>query len=287
MSTIVKAILVGLSVPCMISVGAAVALMTPSASVEQPLAIHAEDPAWRPSAPEAPTSSSQPIVQSVPVVEIRQTPQERSNEGLGYFQDGNWLSAKGQWIAARAQYQKALTIAQELQQTQLTSVILNNLGQTYAATRHYETALDWYQQALTLSQQLGTHSASGRILANMGDVQYQRRQYPQALDLYAQALQQAKGDTDAENTIHQHIQITKVAMQPKPAPKAVVVATQPSPTSNTNPPVNTPATAAVKSQIDTPNQNTQQKKSTRLIGQVPFDQANQSNNQATIAITQQ
>ncbi|MEB3215786.1 MAG: tetratricopeptide repeat protein, partial [Nostocales cyanobacterium 94392] len=85
-------------------------------------------------------------------------------------------------------YQKALSLAQELKNQPLEIVILRELGKIYFQQNQYEQAIEIYQQALGGARSIGDKRLESRILAEIGDNYNERKMYDSALKFYQQAL---------------------------------------------------------------------------------------------------
>jgi two-component sensor histidine kinase len=88
---------------------------------------------------------------------------------------------------ALAYYQRALALFQAAGNPAKETNVLNNLGDTYLAQRHYEQARAYFERSLALNRQLQKLDAQAQSLQNLGHVYQGLQQWATAIDYYRQS----------------------------------------------------------------------------------------------------
>ena len=121
---------------------------------------------------------------------------EYLNLGTSY----SWIFRKGDSIKC---YQKALSIAEELQNLDFKGIALTKLGSLYSELADFDRALKYYEQALSIGQEANDKGAILAGLLNSGRAYSDMGNYAKALALYHehQKLQKETGITGSEISV--------------------------------------------------------------------------------------
>jgi CHAT domain-containing protein/tetratricopeptide (TPR) repeat protein len=95
---------------------------------------------------------------------------------------------RGDFDLAVDAWQKALSVAKFIQDTDTVLRTLGNLGMAYSAWGRYPEALDYYKQSLELATTLKHEPSVARLHNNIGAVYRQQGKLDQALEHYEKAL---------------------------------------------------------------------------------------------------
>lgn len=98
----------------------------------------------------------------------------------------------GQFSQALATYEQAMQIAQSINNRQLISVVLNNMGSIYRSQGRYQEALKATQESLALAQQIGDRFAQVNRLSNLAANYVDLDNFSQATQCLQQALELAR-----------------------------------------------------------------------------------------------
>ncbi len=130
-----------------------------------------------------------PIVVSAQSSQVAQALETRKikadrlfNQGVEYFNQGQFTQALRSWEAALGIYQQIEN------ETQAEVKTLRKLGDAYFQLNQYESAFSFHQRYLHLLQQLEGKEAQAKVLARLGDNYRGRKQYERALFFHNQFL---------------------------------------------------------------------------------------------------
>lgn len=104
------------------------------------------------------------------------TPSERVQQGVDYYNRGDFTRAIEQW-------QTALTAYQQSQNLTNTAIVLENLARTYQQIGQLDTAINYWEQVTTTYRQLGDMPQVGRILTEQAQAYSRFGQHRQAIAL--------------------------------------------------------------------------------------------------------
>ena len=104
-----------------------------------------------------------------------------NGRGRSYFFLGDYTSA----INA---YECSLKIANDLQNNQLQSTILRNIGGAYHLLGNYQEAIDLYQQSLTIARKIQDRLLESTALGNLGVTYHSLGEYQKSIDYQHQRL---------------------------------------------------------------------------------------------------
>lgn len=105
-----------------------------------------------------------------------------------YNSIGKSYSQLGKSIEALANYQKAATLADELNDQNSLGKIEKNIGALYEEQKNFDEALVHYKDAETIAKKIKDESLLADIYNNSGIVYEQQLKYPLALETYGKAL---------------------------------------------------------------------------------------------------
>ncbi len=119
-----------------------------------------------------------------------------ARETNDYYGEASALTALGLIVleregatVARHYHERALFIAQEIQDRYLEAKILNNLANTVGLSQgDFHAAQDYFLQSLSIFQEYGDLSGKGLITINLGWLAGMLGDYPAAIEYYQQAL---------------------------------------------------------------------------------------------------
>lgn len=116
---------------------------------------------------------------------------------------GNKYFAEGNLDDARSAYERAVNIAQQLNDLMGMSATLNNLGNVNSERGQFQEAEQYYKQALEIAERLGNLRQVGDIYNNLGLLNYKMGRYDEAQAYYNRALELAKelGDKRLEDEV--------------------------------------------------------------------------------------
>lgn len=117
---------------------------------------------------------------------------------------GKLLRDQGNYPQARAHYQIAQEIAEQIGDQQGLAHSLKGLGIVHDRQGDYELALDYYRKSMALSEALSDKEGVANSFHNMGLVYHGQGDYDRALELYGQALAlyETIGQKDVSSTLN-------------------------------------------------------------------------------------
>jgi tetratricopeptide (TPR) repeat protein len=123
---------------------------------------------------------------------------------------GSVLRRQGKLEEALIRFDEALTIAFELQNFHLQSVLVNHLGTIFYDQGEYERAEEKYQLALEMKRQLGDERGIGVVLNNLGVLYRDTQRYEAATQCLEEDLQlrQRLGDVRGIAIAHNNLGTT-------------------------------------------------------------------------------
>lgn len=89
---------------------------------------------------------------------------------------------------AMVYFEQGIHLAQQIQDRELETMMINNLGVVHSIQGDFTSALQAYEQTLQLSQSLGEHNATGLALINLGEAYLALGDWAQAREYMGQAL---------------------------------------------------------------------------------------------------
>ena len=95
---------------------------------------------------------------------------------------------KGDYPAASGYYFKALQIAEEIKDSSLISLSLNNIAKIYSLQQNYQKALEFDNKALRISEQRGDLTAFAYGLQSIGKIYFLLKNIPKAKENFQRAL---------------------------------------------------------------------------------------------------
>ncbi len=95
---------------------------------------------------------------------------------------------KGDFPAASGYYFKALQIAEEIKDSSLISLLLNNVAKIYSLQQNYEKALEFDNKALRISEQRGDLTTFAYGLQSIGKTYFLLKNIPKAKENFQRAL---------------------------------------------------------------------------------------------------
>ncbi len=105
---------------------------------------------------------------------------------IGYCYD-----ALSQFDYAHENYEKALAIAEKINDVEEIANILNNIGHVNFGQGNYSKAIGFFSQALVLDNERGIDEYISIDLNNIGKVYYSWKKYDRAIEYYNEALEKA------------------------------------------------------------------------------------------------
>jgi len=116
----------------------------------------------------------------------------RSWEAVAHNNIGEIFRAQGKYSEALERYEKALQIAERIENLGGKAIYLNNIGMIYKTQGNYPEALERYEKALQIADQTGDLSGKAIYLNNIGLIYKTQGNYPEALKRLEKALQIAE-----------------------------------------------------------------------------------------------
>lgn len=106
--------------------------------------------------------------------------------GLKYL--GIYHVHTGDYAQATTVFQQGLRLAQQIEDRELETMLVNNLGVVYNMAGNFTQALHCFQQTLTISQHLGERNAAGLALINLAETYHVLGEWEEAKTQIGQAL---------------------------------------------------------------------------------------------------
>ncbi|MCZ8274204.1 MAG: CHAT domain-containing protein [Microcystis sp. LE19-4.1E] len=117
------------------------------------------------------------------------------------------LGNAGQFEQAQHFFEKALTIYREIDNQQMESRVLGNIGLLYFSQGYFDQAIDYYNKSLLIARKAQDYQWEAAILTHLGTVNFERGNYAQAIDYQMQSLSIAQklGDKELEARIQDQL----------------------------------------------------------------------------------
>ncbi|MFM8296838.1 MAG: CHAT domain-containing protein [Microcystis aeruginosa] len=117
------------------------------------------------------------------------------------------LGNAGQFEQAQHFFEKALTIYREIDNQQMESRVLGNIGLLYFSQGYFDQAIDYYNKSLLIARKAQDYQWEAAILTHLGTVNFERGNYAQAIDYQMQSLliAQKLGDKELEARIQDQL----------------------------------------------------------------------------------
>ena len=124
---------------------------------------------------------------------------------------GNLLGDSGEFTSARTQYEAALALRREFQDSEAIAGALNNLGLIAAWLGDYDTATALHTESLTLRQERFDPFAVALSLSNLGDVHLAQGDFARAQELQDEALRLRDRAQDALGSAYSRYNLGEIA----------------------------------------------------------------------------
>ncbi len=102
---------------------------------------------------------------------------------------GSLLHSQGNYLEALHQFQRAIRLAEEIDDRAATASLLQRLGILHIQHESYSEALQCFEEALRTMRERGHLPSVASLLHNIGNVHYLLGEYDEALQNYEQSLE--------------------------------------------------------------------------------------------------
>ncbi len=113
---------------------------------------------------------------------------DKQGKGRHFINLGNAYNALSDYKKGIGFFEKALVIIDETGDKQLKGTILGNLGSTYNDIGDYRKAVEYSEKALIIAEEIGDKNGKGRQLTNLGNAYNYLSDYVRASFFYEKAL---------------------------------------------------------------------------------------------------
>ncbi len=128
----------------------------------------------------------------VELLEIPDNPDNKKFKARAYMQLGTTYFFMERWDDALVHYQKALSMATELDDKNGISIAENNIGNVYQKKGNYQQAIEQYQHSLRLQEEIEDRETICNTYYNIGTCYRELAQYEKCLPFFNKALEIAK-----------------------------------------------------------------------------------------------